>query len=465
MKQLWNEIQPVDRYFVTSNGILHEYDRKVISLLYQPLIGVHCFSLYTTLWNEMNENQLWSDEWTHYHLMNFLSLNLRDIYEARLKLEGIGLLKTYVKNENDDRIFIYELQPPLSPAQFFTDGILNVFLYKQLGKQHFLRLKKLFTDNAIEKEEFQEVTRSFQDVFLSSSGEYSLLDYEALEASKVEEQMQFHHRNTAEEIKIVEADFDFELFLSGLKGFIHPQKEITAQVKEAIYKLAFLYQINAIEMQNIFLSALNAEQSIDIEALRKASRDWYQLEHGNDLPKLMDRLQPLKDRTSIGNGDSREDKLIHYLETTSPRQLLIDISDGVSPSKGDLQAIEEIMFQQKLSPGVVNVLIQYVLLKTDMKLTKNYMEKIASHWARKKVKTVKEAMELAKNEHRQYQQWADNKDKPKNTKKNPIRTEKLPDWFTEKDETQSNPNTGSPSAETLEEKRKRLESIQKKYKK
>lgn len=38
MKQIWNEIQPVDRYRASSNGLLQDYDQKVISLLYQPLI-------------------------------------------------------------------------------------------------------------------------------------------------------------------------------------------------------------------------------------------------------------------------------------------------------------------------------------------------------------------------------------------------------------------------------------------
>ena len=47
--------------------------------------------------------------------------------------------------------------------------------------------------------------------------------------------------------------------------------------------------------------------------------------------------------------------------------------------------------------------------KTDMKLTKNYVEKIASHWARKNIKTVKDAMDLAKMEHRQYAEWAEGK--------------------------------------------------------
>ena len=62
---------------------------------------------------------------------------------------------------------------------------------------------------------------------------------------------------------------------------------------------------------------------------------------------------------------------------------------------------------------------------------RQFLSSIASHWARKNIKTVTEAMELAKMEHRQYAEWAEgNKSGNKtNYKKKPIRTEVLPDWF------------------------------------
>ena len=83
--------------------------------------------------------------------------------------------------------------------------------------------------------------------------------------------------------------------------------------------------------------------------------------------------------------------------------------------------------------GVVNVLLQYVLLRTDMKLTKNYAEKIASHWMRKDVKTAKQAMELARSEHEQYIKWKSEGSKQKSYSKKPVREEKVPDWFYKKD--------------------------------
>ena len=108
--------------------------------------------------------------------------------------------------------------------------------------------------------------------------------------------------------------------------------------------------------------------------------------------------------------------------------------------KADVKIIEDVLFGQKLNPGVVNVLIDNVMRKTDMKLTKNYVEKIASHWSRKNIKTVKDAMDLAKMEHRQYLEWAEGKknqvNKVTSNKKQPIRTELLPDWFDEEEKTE-----------------------------
>ena len=40
------------------------------------------------------------------------------------------------------------------------------------------------------------------------------------------------------------------------------------------------------------------------------------------------------------------------------------------------------MIKYKLPPGVVNVLIEVAMRKTDMKFTKGFVESIASHWAR-----------------------------------------------------------------------------------
>jgi replication initiation and membrane attachment protein len=76
-----------------------------------------------------------------------------------------------------------------------------------------------------------------------------------------------------------------------------------------------------------------------------------------------------------------------------------------------------------------------------MKLTKAYVEKIASHWLRKNVTTAKAAMDLARIEHEQYVKWkADgspssaSKSPARSNRGKPVREEKLPEWFYQKDD-------------------------------
>lgn len=120
------------------------------------------------------------------------------------------------------------------------------------------------------------------------------------------------------------------------------------------------------------------------------------------------------------------------METTAPAKVLKDIANGKEPILADVQLANYFVTHYKMPIGVVNVLLQYVLLRTDMKLTKNYAEKIASHWMRKDVKTAKEAMELARNEHEQYMKWKSEGSKQKTYSKNRLEKKRCQIGFIKK---------------------------------
>ena len=123
-------------------------------------------------------------------------------------------------------------------------------------------------------------------------------------------------------------------------------------------------------------------------------------------------------------------------------------------SESDLKLIRDVMTEQGIAPGVMNVLVHYVLLKTDMKLSKGYLEKIASHWARKNVKTVRQAMNLAKAEHQKYQQWG--KQKQTYRKRS---NEVIPDWFNNQKTTKKKEEpSDTVSSDEIAERIKKLTS-------
>ncbi len=428
----WQQLLPVDQYRVTTKGILGDYDRKIITMLYQPLIGPLSTSLYMTLWSELENNKLWSHETNHYNLMNILDIPLNDIFQARIKLEGIGLLKVFKRVQEEEASFVYELMAPLSPEQFFTDGMLNIYLYKKVGKAQFAKLKQFFCDEQFDHGQFEEVTKSFTEVFASSHMTNGLYISEESKPDLEPEQGQsFISAVQQQELGGFMDTFDFPLFFAGLKASLVSEKAFTKEIKETIAKLAYIYGINPLAMQTIVIRAMNEKDEIDEEELRKAARSWYQIEYSEEYPSLAEQTQPMQYRQSAGGEETQEDKFIRHLETISPRELLRQYGNGAEPTINDLKIVEEIMLEQKLLPGVMNVLIDFVMNINDMKFTRAYVTSIAGQWARKDVKTVKEAMELARGEYKKSQNnLPKNNGKSYNSKKR-VRTEMVPEWLKE----------------------------------
>ena len=69
------------------------------------------------------------------------------------------------------------------------------------------------------------------------------------------------------------------------------------------------------------------------------------------------------------------------------------------------------MIEQKLNPGVVNVLISYVLQVNDQQLKKSFVETIAGQWKRLNVETVEDAMRLTEKEHKKLKKIIKPKEK------------------------------------------------------
>ena len=93
-------VLPADTYTVINKSIITSYDKKIITMLYQPIIGYTAVSLYNTLLDDLEKSQMMSEDLTHHHLMNTMQLRLEDILISREKLEAVGLIKTYMKKDN-----------------------------------------------------------------------------------------------------------------------------------------------------------------------------------------------------------------------------------------------------------------------------------------------------------------------------------------------------------------------------
>lgn len=419
--------------------------------LYQPLIGNESISLYQTLLSQYDLQEEVGGVNTHHLLMSYLNLPLNHIYEARKRLEAIGLLRTFVDQSEDQTVYTYVLLRPFTPSEFFADEMLSLLLYHHLGQQKYERLQRTFSGGSPSSRKGEEVTSSFEHVF-SMGGvttEPPPTHFKEQDQELVESQG----------ANIQENRIEFSYIKQSLDQRMLPVQSILSNRNQKVLsQLSLLYNLTTNDVEKALLWALNDENQLDLTELKEACHDLYQSKGGQSenlqVTHQRDSLSVSNDQeTSKEQPDNKEEALIKRLEHISPRELLLDLSGGAEPPEKDLRMIRDIMTQQGLTPGVMNVLIYYVLLKTDMKLSKNYMETIAGHWTRLQVKTVRHAMRVAKTENKKYQQWANNRKSGGNRSYNKNQKQDvLPDWF--KDQKDQKDQKGQSSEDDQAPKRK-----------
>ncbi len=398
-------ILPADSYVVTNKGIITENDKKILVDLYQPIIGNKAVSLYLTLLNDLEKNSFITEEFTHHHLLSVMQTSLNDIVRAREKLEGIGLIKTYLKKDSINH-YIYVLYNPLSSHEFFNHPILNMVLYNNIGKNEYQKIVKRYKMPKIVLKDYEDISLKFDDVFTSApvNAFYTNEDIISNQKGKIS------FKNT----------IDFDLLIAGLDSKIINEKAFNKDVRELINNLSFLYNIDLSEMQGLIKSCLNEKGMIDKEILRKSARNYYQFENSGTLPTIVHYKQP--DYLKSPEGDSsKKGKMIYTFESTNPYKFLKSKYKDGKVTTRDLHIVENLLLDLKLTPGVVNVLLDYVLRVNNQKLNKNFIETIAGHWKRLGIETVPEAMDACIKEHKKASK------KGTSTKKQQV--EKLPDWF------------------------------------
>ena len=394
-------LYPADTYIVINKTILNNEDRIILLKLYEPVIGAVAVNLYFTLWANLDTLNIISTEFTHHNLMATMRLKLEDILEAREKLEGIGLIKTYFKEGNINS-YIYELYSPLDPEEFLNNPVLSVTLESNVGKREYNKIVKFFEIPKIDLKKYEDITSKFTEIF-GSINTYEIDELENIRKVKSIE-------------LIVDEKIDLNNIISIIPEEMLNHKTITNNTKSLIYKLSFIYNLDEEELSELIRNSINEKHIIDEEKLRENCRNYYTFENKNASPSLIYKKQPEYLRKTVTD-TTKKTKQIYTFETTSPYDFLTGKNKGVRPSKTELNLIENLLIDYNLNPGVVNVLIDYVLRINDNKLTKNFVITIANQWKRSNIKTVEEAMELCKKENK-------SKNKLKTKKK-----EEKPNWY------------------------------------
>ena len=395
-----------DTFIVTNKTVISNSDFSILLNLYQPLVGNEAISLYYTLWSYLDKSELISNEWTHHHLLKNMQITINEIDDARVKLEAIGLLKTYLKKGNVNN-YIYELYSPISASEFINNPILSSALYNAIGKLEYEKIINFYKIPNLNLKEYEDITKSFSDIFSFSN----MLVNDNL----IYDLKKSRYRN----LEIL-SNIDINTIISLIPDELLNKKTINKSMKDYIYNISYIYNYDNDDMVSLIRNSINDMHKIDKKLLRENAEKYYSFENLGKLPSLIYKNQPEYLRKK-NMDDSNRNKMIYMFETTSPYDFIRSKYKNGNPTSMDLKIIAHLLLDLNLKPGVVNVLIDYVLKINNNRFTKNYVDTIASQWSRLNIETVEDAMRTAEEEYKKR-----NKNKIQN--KN-IKVETKPDWF------------------------------------
>ena len=398
-------VLPADIFVVINKTTLSDKDRNILMLLYQPLVGSTTIGLYYTLWSYLDKSELISGEWTHHHILRDMMISNAELQDARVKLEAIGLIKTYYKSGNIDN-YVYELYSPISAAEFINNPLLNMALFNAVGKLEYERIVNYFRIPKVNLKEYEDITSKFSDVFAFSN--ISITDNLVYDIKK----------SNYRKLEIL-SKIDLNTIFSLVSDDMLNKKSITKDTKDFLYKVSYIYNYDNDDMIELIRNSLTEKHTIDKRLLQENANKYYRYDNMGKLPSIIYKNQPEYLRKEDLDTSNRS-KMIHLFETTSPYDFINSKCKTGNPTRSDLAIISYLLIDLNLKPGVVNVLIDYVLKINNNKLIKNFVEVIASQWSKSGIETVEAAMELAGKEH----------NKKKTTSKTVVKKEAIkPDWI------------------------------------
>ncbi|WP_314065462.1 DnaD domain protein [uncultured Vagococcus sp.] len=434
MNSSWKQLHPQDSFTVKLAAPITSHDEQLLSYLYQPIIGMDAFSIYHTFLTAVDESDYDSHELRHSDLFNQLNIDLPRLFNARVKLEGIGLLRVFVKEAGGRRHFIYELQAPLKAEELFQDDVLAVLLLDSVGDRRYQKLVQRFAIPKVNTTEYADVTKKFLDVY--QFNQESIASHEVtLSVAKDE-----FFSSEKPKLSSVNETFDWAYFVSLLDGLYIDKEQIQQELKETVFTLHQLYGINELEMKSLVENEVDyVTNKVALNQLRKSVVLKY---HGVKKQKTMpveeaavelsadDQLVRRRNTLKLLGYNDGEIQVIVSSESISPMIFLSAIKKqkGGFVANEERWAVENLVKQSGLPDSVINVLIHYILVgKGNAAVNQKFANSIANDWAQAQIFSPEDAMTKVKEMGAAAQKQSAPR-KNNYRKQTSGRKETLPDW-------------------------------------
>ncbi|MDO1605611.1 DnaD domain protein [Lactobacillus sp. YT155] len=371
-------INPLAGFWILKNFQLSDVQTKELIDLYQPIVGPVGIGLYLLLNNEAEQQQLISERQNHAHLLGLLDCDAPNFYSARIKLEALGLIKTYQKEDQLGQYFIYELLSSISAVDFFNDSLLSVLLLEKIGQSDFKKLSEKYENQSNVLQNSEDITKTFLEVF--EVGKNELL--ETPEVIKEAQAKMTVPKKNKPQIKNVENVFDWTFLAQLVTQYGITQQEIEKK-EDQLYELQVFYGLDELELSMLIAKAVNTiDNTIDVKKVARAAQQKY--ENSTNI------TQRAVVNTNAGQSDN---PIINKANELIPSEFLAykkRQSNGFVGSS-ETRVLRNLQNRHILPNSVINILIDYVLQNSPT-LAQGLVETVANDWSQNKVATPEDAL-------------------------------------------------------------------------
>ena len=371
-----------DVFKVHKATLVADYDRETLTNLYQPLVGYGALALYFTLWSE-GDMQRVNPVSAHETLLAKMKISVGEFIKARKALEGVGLLRTYLEDNNGAKIYTYELFAPKTPNEFFSDTLLYGLLINYIGEVDAKKLNNYYASNF--KVNGTDISSSFKEVFRP--------DFQNVAFIKALSNDPAMGRNRAK----MALEFTYEKFFNALKEVSQISDKAFSKVElREIARLASLNGLNESSAASIVANYYDPTQEkgkrVDLAKVTKA----FQEETNYSYLSNYSAKSNGKSKPNYVSSSGAIAQKINIMESVSPKDYLTILQNGTEPALPDLKLIDYLSKKFKLNNSVLNAVIDYTLSKNNNILSKAYCEKICASIVRSNIDTTIDAMNYLK---------------------------------------------------------------------
>ncbi|CAI2593094.1 Replication initiation and membrane attachment protein [Apilactobacillus kunkeei] len=322
---------------------------------------------------------------------------MKSFYDARLRLEAAGLMKTYIKtSDKGEKQYVYRLVSPLSVNDFFMDDLLSVSLLQVIGEDRYVDLYNEFIRPGFDLSEYKDVSRNFLQVF-------NIRDSEVTNTPKAVQQVKNSIKDNSNDVKAGSVikksdDFDFNLLLDMLnQSYVN-----TSDVKKNINLINSehqLYGIDEIEMAKLIEKATNVTNNVfDPNNFKILVSRQFQSNVSNISRKATNSDKSTE--TDSNELNAQERQLIKSASEYAPIEFLnyLKNAKGGYVHSNEERMISDLVSRQILKPEVINMIVYHLLIDQEKSgLNKNLFEAIADNWSQNNVTDASKAITFIKN--------------------------------------------------------------------